>query len=98
MSLPIVWLPESIETFNDNLLYLEEQWTNQVINTFLDRVEEVLERIAENPALYPVYRKEEQIHRCVVNEHISLYYRIKENQIDLLTFWNAHQNPKRLKI
>ena len=62
------------------------------------RVDAVIEIIRENPRAYPLHKKE-NIHKCVINKHLSLYYRIVDkHRIDLLTFWNSHQNLDRLKI
>jgi plasmid stabilization system protein ParE len=93
------WTPESIKTFNDNLEHLSEEWDFHTINNFIDRVEEIIESIAENPYLFQVYNPKYEIHRCVINKHITLFYRIKKhNKIDLITFWNSHKNPNDLKL
>lgn len=49
MSRRLNWTSESEETFNQNLEYLAKEWDNIVVNDFLDRVEEVLEKIKSNP-------------------------------------------------
>lgn len=99
MSYKIIWTPESERTFNANLEYLSKEWNHQVINTFLDRVDRVLTTLQKNPELYPLHRKNGKVHRCIVNEHLTLFYTIKGGQqIDLLTFWNTHQDPKKLKL
>ena len=48
MSYEVRWTLESKDTFNQNLQYLSEEWDHQVIHNFLDRVEEVLEKIRKN--------------------------------------------------
>ena len=45
MSHSLRWTSESKKTFNQNLEYLSEEWDNQVINNFLDRIEEVLTQL-----------------------------------------------------
>jgi len=99
MSVRINWTAESERTFNQNLEYLAKEWDTVVLNNFLDRVEETLERIRSNPKLYPLHRPQESVHRCVIHERIILYYRIVDDQtIDLLTFWNTAQDPDKLKV
>ena len=100
MSLRINWTSESEKTFSQNLEYLSKEWNNVVINHFLDRVEEVLEKIKSSPRLYPQYRSADNIYKCVVHERIILYYKLKEEEgvIDLLTFWNTYQDPNKLKL
>jgi len=99
MNFEISWTDEAKYTFNENIEYLEDEWDLSTINNFLDRVEEVEASISENPNLYPVYRKADQVHKCVLNKHITLFYRVvSSNKIDFITFWNTHKNPKSLKL
>jgi|AntRauTorckE6833_2_1112554.scaffolds.fasta_scaffold137038_1 plasmid stabilization system protein ParE len=95
----VKWTPESIKTFNENLEHLSEEWDLQTINRFLDRVDEIIDSISENPYLFQSYNKKYGIHRSVINKHITLFYRIKNSdKIDLITFWNSHKNPNELKL
>lgn len=99
MSFDISWTDESFVTFNENIEYLSQEWDLTTINNFLDRVDEVLEAISENPNLYPIHNKDDQVHKCVLNKHITLFYRVAtHSRIDLITFWNTHKNPKNLKL
>ena len=99
MSVHLNWTSESEETFKQNLDYLSKEWDAQVLNSFLDRVEEALEHVRSNPKLYPLHRAGENVRRCVIHERIVLYYRIVDAEtIDLLTFWNTSQDPNKLKV
>ncbi len=99
MSFEVNWTDEAKYSFNENIEYLEDEWDLQTINSFFDRVDEVQESISQNPNLYPVYRKSDQTHKCVLNRHISLFYRVvSSTQIDFITFWNTHKNPKDLRV
>ena len=93
------WATEAEETFHQNIEYLLKKWNIQVLNQFLDRVDAVLQKIESNPFLYPLHESLNNIRKCVVNEHIILYYRVIDDvSIDLITFWNTHQNPDRLSF
>jgi hypothetical protein len=66
---------------------------------FIDRVEEVLEKIKANPKLYPLYRPSKSVYKCVVHHRIILYYKVVDEEIiDLLTFWNTYQDMDKLKL
>ena len=95
----INWTSESEKTFNQNLEYLGKEWDAVVINRFLNRVEEVLEKLKSNPRLYPLHGSSANIHKCIIHERIILYYKVvSEETIDLLTFWNTYQDPDKLKV
>ena len=99
MRYTIEWTGESEATLNENIEYLSDEWDLFAINNFLDRVDEVVENIASNPKLYAVHRKQDKVHKCVVNKHITLYYRIvNTKRVDLLLFWNTHQDSKKLNV
>ena len=99
MSYTVNWTGESEITFNENIEYLSKSWDLLIINNFLDRVDKVVENIKSNPKIYPVYRKKDRVHKCVINQHITLYYKIVDaSKIDLITFWNTHKDPENLKV
>jgi plasmid stabilization system protein ParE len=94
----IIWTPEAKETFNANIEFLLIEWGDRVTADFLDRVDEVVSRIKSNPRLYPLVKREDQVHRCVVVKQISLYYRIvSDQQIDLIKFQESRA-PKYLTL
>ena len=92
------WTKEAEDTFNQNIAYLEEEWSKAVIENFIDKTEEAIAVIEKHPLVFPTVNKKKGIHKCLVVKQVSLYYRVLENRIDLLTFWNNYQNPKRLKL
>ncbi|MFM7488113.1 MAG: type II toxin-antitoxin system RelE/ParE family toxin [Cytophagales bacterium] len=97
MSYQLNWTEESIKTFNQNTEYLASDWGNQVVNDFLDRVDEVLELVSLNPSVFPVHNAASKVHRCIVNRRIILYFKIVDNgRVDLLTFWNTYRDPNQL--
>lgn len=94
----IIWTPESERTFTENIEYLAESWLVKTIHKFIDRVDQAIENIADNPEKYPYHRKKDQVRRFVINKHITLYFKVYSDRIDLLTFWNTHQEPEKLAL
>jgi hypothetical protein len=50
------------------MLYLEQQWSEREVQNFVIRVNEVLQRISENPRLYKK-SKQKDIHEAVISKH-----------------------------
>jgi len=94
----VLWSTEAIYTFEQNITYLQNEWNEGVIESFINKVDDAIVLIGQNPLLFPTLNKKKQIHRCLVVKQITLYYKIEGNQVHLLTFWNNYQNPKRLKL
>ena len=97
MSYSIKWLPEAEITFALVIEYLEKNWTVKQIENFINRTEQVIDFISQNPKQYH-YSKKKDVYQAVVTRQISLYYRINREEIELLIFWDNRQNPEKLKF
>ncbi|MDB4904016.1 MAG: plasmid stabilization protein [Mucilaginibacter sp.] len=91
----VIWSPTSRLTYYHILEYLIENWTFRELEAFIDRTEEVINHICNNPMLYP-YSNESDSYRCVLVKQVSLFYRIKVNTVELLVFWDNRQDPAKL--
>ena len=98
MSLKVFWTKEAEVSFNKNIDYLNDEWSEAVIEQFVFKTEDAIATIEKHPTLYPSINKKKRIHKCLIVKQISLYYVILDDRIDLLTFWNNFQNPKKLKF
>jgi plasmid stabilization system protein ParE len=94
---PIVWSPTARLTYYKILEYLVENWTFNELEVFIDRTEEVISHICENPFLYP-YSALSDTHKCVLVKQVSLFYRVKSTTIELLVFWDNRQDPTKLLL
>ena len=94
MNYTIKWLPEAEVTYALVLEYLEENWTSNEITKFIDRTGEVISYLTGNPRQY-LYSKKKDAYRAVVTNQVSLYYRIKRTEIELLIFWDTRQDPSQ---
>jgi plasmid stabilization system protein ParE len=97
VSYTVKWLPEAELTYALVLEYLDENWTTKEIEKFIDRTDEVINFISQNPEQY-FYSKKKNSYRAVVTKHVSLYYKIQSTEIELLIFWDNRQDPEKLKL
>jgi plasmid stabilization system protein ParE len=97
MSYPVVWSPRARMTYYKILDYLDQEWTFREIENFIDRTEEALSHISRNPLLYQ-YSEGNNAYRCVLVKQVSLFYRIKSDQVQLLVFWDNRQDPSKLLL
>ena len=98
MKLKVFWTSEAETSFNKNIDYLEDEWNAAVVEQFILKTEHSIATIENHPVLYPIINKKKRIHKCLIVKQISLYYAIFDDRIDLLTFWNNFQSPKKLKL
>ena len=97
MKYSIIWSPEAKKSFENNSIYLQETWSNKEVRSFIDRVEHIVNLISKHPKIF-TYLPEQDAYRCVVVNHISLFFRLRNHQAELLTFWDNRMDPEKLKI
>ena len=75
----------------NNIEYLEREWTLTEVYNFIDKVDELIDLLAENNVSFKV-TSYKNIYQVPVLKQITLYYRYENNQIELLRFWNNYQD------
>ncbi len=95
----IKWTPEA------ELLYLEtiEYWieNNKSTTYALKIIKEVIRKeklLAENPFLGSVILEIKEVRRILILENFSVYYRVRDNTVEVLSFWANKQDNSRLKF
>ena len=94
MEYEIIWLPKAEERFQEIIEYLEYKWNDKVIAGFIERTETVLRQVQRRPTMFRRSSKM-NIHEVLITKHNLLLYQIKGSRIELLTFFDTRQNPKK---
>lgn len=89
------WSPTAKISYFQILEYLETNWSKKELRSFIDRTQNVIEYITNSPLLY-LYSNESNTHKCIITKQISLFYKIKGTEIQLLVFWDNRQSPEKL--
>ncbi len=99
MVLEIIWSPEAIATFSSTLSYLRTEWSEKEVTQFKARVNQKLALLTLQPRIGKPSKKGSLIFRTVLHKRITLVYHYQplQKQIELITFWNNWQDPKRSK-
>ena len=98
MSRSIIWSPRSRRDYIKLLDYLLEEWGHGSVKKFNALLVKSLDHISENPELYQAANKRSKIRRCVISKQTSLYYRVKKQEIELITLFDTRQHPKKKKL
>lgn len=93
----IIWSNRSKFDYFSNIDFLLETWNETKAKHFIHDVTRTLKIIQESPHIFPTSTFKD-VRKAAINKHIQLYYRFESNRIEILRFWNCHQNPKNLKI
>lgn len=57
-----------------------------------------LKQITINPTQYPESKERKGIRRCVLSKQTTIYYRVRHNYIEVVTFWANRKNPLKKRI
>jgi plasmid stabilization system protein ParE len=94
----ILWTNHALIELEDTISYLEENWTDKELQNLAIKMEETLLLISHNPNLFQVSEVKKDIRRVVILTYNTLYYRVKNNQIEIISFFSNRQNPKKRKL
>jgi plasmid stabilization system protein ParE len=97
MERKIIWTKTAFKTFQDIANYLEKQWSLKIAKNFVANTEKKLEQIKENPESCITSNKDKTIRKATITKHNSMFYRVKENALVILAFFDNRKNPKKNK-
>lgn len=96
MGKQVIWTPEAESTFESVIMYLERKWTEREIANFIEATSRIVEYITEHPRMFRKTNKR-NVHEALVTPHNLLIYKVYSTRIDLLTFWDTRQHPRKKK-
>lgn len=94
----IIWTKIAKNDYWKNIEYLEKEWTLQDVYNFIDKTDALVDLLLKQNLTFKSTNYKD-VFQIPVTKQVTLYYKIlKNNDIELLRFWNTYQNPKKLKL
>ncbi len=94
MDYEIVWLPDAEERFDATIEYLRQRWSDKEVQDFINYTNHVIQLIQANPTIFKKSTRR-GIREVLITSHNLLLYRIVKTEIQLVTFFDNRQNPKK---
>ncbi len=94
----IVWSPESKEDLSNLLDYLISEWNLKIAENFVQDLNYHMNKIQNNPKIYPSIYNNNGFRQCVISKHNSLIYYMTGKDIFILRVFDTRQNPNKLKF
>jgi plasmid stabilization system protein ParE len=76
--------------------YLASEWGKSSKVKFLNKLETTIDRISNFPDSNPKSNELGGIYKCVVSKQTSLVYRIKNDEVEIITIFDNRQDPKKI--
>lgn len=94
----ITWNRRASNSFNSIINYLQNEWGYAVTRNFVIRTYQIIDLLASNPEMGHIENFEKQIRGFVITKHTTLFYRIEDEKLILLNFFDNRQDPKKKLI
>jgi hypothetical protein len=93
MSFQIKFTIEAEETYDAVTEQLRQRWGERFVIKFQNKVSKCIDTITITPYLYPIANENSEIRKCILHENCSMFYRIYDDSIFILWFWDNRQDP-----
>ena len=93
----ILWTDNALNDLQKTVEYLEEYWTEKELRNLAINLEKTLNLISNNPYLFQASEFKADVRRAVILKLNTLFYRVNENDVEILSFFSNRQYPKRIK-
>lgn len=80
----VVWSALAKEYYIVIIEQLFEKWNIAIVESFEKETIELIDRIKNHNHICPK-SKITNLHKCVINQHISLIYRVENETIEIIT-------------
>ena len=78
------------------LEYLIEEWGTNSKDKYLTKFKSAVKQISTHPKSCPESIEMKGIYKCVVNKQSSFLYRIKNNEIEIITLFDNRQDQSKI--
>ncbi|MCW3789770.1 type II toxin-antitoxin system RelE/ParE family toxin [Plebeiibacterium sediminum] len=92
----LIWSEEAINNLKGIIEDLEHKWTRREIKKFAKLLDKQLIVIKSNPYLFAESEKSNGLRKAVLSRQTTIYYRIKDDEIRIITLFDNRQNPEDL--
>jgi plasmid stabilization system protein ParE len=93
----IVWSDEALKNLKGIIEYLENRWTTREIKKFSQLLDKQLSLIKENPHLFAESKLLNGLRKAVLSKQTTIYYRIENTEVRIISLFDNRQNPTKLK-
>lgn len=72
---------------------IENRFSAQRADYFLEKVERTLLQVSENPEIFKATPLSKSVRIGIISKQTSFFYQINEHSLVVLYFWDNRQNP-----
>lgn len=93
----ILWTDHALIELEKTIEYIESNFQRKQLENLSQKIESTVNLISQNPRLFTKSDKT-GVFRVTILKFNTIYYRIKGDTIEILSFFSNRQHPKKRKI
>lgn len=93
----VLWSEHAKIDYWKNIEYLIENWSESTAKKFINEVDFVLDIISIYPEMFQLTNYS-RVRCALIFKQISLFYRVNDDKIELIRFWNNHMDKEKLVL
>ena len=93
----ILWTDLALEELSETVEYLKREFSQKEIDILGDEIERITSITSQNPNIFPNSDRL-QTRKAVILKFNTLYYRIMNDKIEIVSFFLNRQSPDKMKL
>ncbi|NML59132.1 type II toxin-antitoxin system RelE/ParE family toxin [Chryseobacterium cheonjiense] len=93
----VFWTPHALEELEKTIEYLHNNFTDKEIRRLAHKIESSIEIISQNPFIFSV-SESKGIHKAIILQFNTMYYRVNDSTVEILSFFSNRQSPYKRKF
>ena len=98
MALEIFWTISADRKFDKIIKYLLSEWNQRVTESFVKKVYDTIDILAEFPEIGTIEHKEKEIRGFTIVKQINVFYKVSDNKLIILNFFDNRQSPAKKRF
>lgn len=98
MALEIQWTKRADQKFDQIIDYLLDEWSKPVAETFIKKVYDFIDTLADFPEIGTIENEEKGIRGFTIIKQINIFYHVSNNKIIILDLFDNRQSPKNKRL
>ena len=93
----ILWTDLALEELGEAVDYLKREFTEKEVDNLGDEIERITAIVSYNPKIYPLSDKL-KTRKVVILKFNTMYYRILNMTVEIISFYSNRKSPENRKI
>ena len=93
----ILWTDLALEELSETVGYLKREFSQKETDILGDEIERISSITSQNPNIFPNSDRL-KTRKAVILKFNTLYYRIMNDKIEIVSFFSNRQSPDKMKL